>query len=172
MGKDINKIRRSITIALSCLSLTSLGVGYTIAAKSTAGDREFYVTFLTITFGFLGAFVKLVGGIHGFKRTFHSGSIQHMIHHIPPISPQHQSKLANDKAASKVVILSDTHMFHKDVTDKIPACDILIHCGDFTMLGGAAEVNDFVEWFGKLSQCKHKVLIAVCFSFCWCLFLL
>ena len=38
----------------------------------------------------------------------------------------------------KCVILSDSHNQHRDV--ELPAGDILIHCGDFTMGGKEYEI--------------------------------
>lgn len=58
----------------------------------------------------------------------------------------------------KVFAISDTHNQHQKI--HIPECDILIHAGDFTGRGSEIEVMNFLSWFSKLTQVKHKVLIA------------
>ena len=52
----------------------------------------------------------------------------------------------------KIICISDTHGKHHDMD--IPDGDILIHAGDFTMLGLISEVILFNEWLGSL---PHKV---------------
>lgn len=63
----------------------------------------------------------------------------------------------------RFVCLSDTHskLSPKDVESKyfIPPGDILLHAGDFTMKGGALEIETFNEYLGKLPH-KKKVIIA------------
>lgn len=58
----------------------------------------------------------------------------------------------------KIVTFSDTHNKHKKVT--LPECDIAIFAGDATSLGHKHEVENFLNWYGKQYQCKHKVFIA------------
>lgn len=76
-----------------------------------------------------------------------------------------QKLLAKSSSASKVVVISDTHLHHRSLTEKIPACDILIHCGDFSMVGSSKDISDFADWLGTLKQCKHIVVIAVSISY-------
>ncbi len=57
-----------------------------------------------------------------------------------------------------ILHISDTHNKHGQLQD-LPAADVLVHSGDFTLAGTENEVIDFVEWFCDLSY-KHKVLIA------------
>lgn len=57
----------------------------------------------------------------------------------------------------KAVCISDTHNYHNDV--KLPDADILIHAGDFTMVGSLSEVLEFNEWLGKQEH-SYKVVIA------------
>ena len=57
----------------------------------------------------------------------------------------------------KLVLLSDTHGFHRKV--KIPPGDVLIHCGDFTSHGREADVRDFNEWVGTV-PCPVRLCIA------------
>ena len=54
----------------------------------------------------------------------------------------------------KIVCISDTHGKHQDMD--IPDGDILIHAGDFTMLGLVSEVILFNDWLASL---PHKVRI-------------
>lgn len=59
----------------------------------------------------------------------------------------------------RFVAMSDTHCRHRDHVS-LPPGDVLLHCGDFTMKGGLAEVSDFADWLTSLTQYKHKVIIA------------
>lgn len=54
----------------------------------------------------------------------------------------------------RVVCISDTHC--RPV--RVPAGDVLVHCGDMTM-GGRDELDDFARWFNDI-DIKHKVVIA------------
>ena len=58
----------------------------------------------------------------------------------------------------RMVCISDTHMRHETL-DPLPDGDLLIHCGDFSSTGRAADVFGFCEWFAD-QQHKHKILIA------------
>lgn len=57
----------------------------------------------------------------------------------------------------KCVILSDSHNQHRDI--ELPAGDILIHCGDFTMGGKENEITDFLKWLGEIEKNYQKVFI-------------
>ncbi len=57
----------------------------------------------------------------------------------------------------RIVAISDTHGKHDQI--KLPAGDILIHAGDMTMSGTAAQVKSFGEWFSAQTQFKHRVAI-------------
>lgn len=57
----------------------------------------------------------------------------------------------------KVVCISDTHNLLRHMS--IPDGDVLVHAGDFTMQGRAAEINEFNEQLARLPH-KHKVVIA------------
>ena len=65
------------------------------------------------------------------------------------------------KEAGKVrfVCISDTHTRTKDLAEKIPEGDVLIHAGDFTNVGEMAAVKAFSEFLESLPH-KHKVVIA------------
>jgi len=47
----------------------------------------------------------------------------------------------------KLVFLSDTHNKHNKL--RIPECDILFHCGDWTGMGYKHEVERFAAWLDK-----------------------
>jgi len=50
----------------------------------------------------------------------------------------------------KIVTISDTHRFHKEVD--LPEGDLLIHAGDFTSMGSVEDVEDFLIWLKKKSR--------------------
>jgi Icc-related predicted phosphoesterase len=58
----------------------------------------------------------------------------------------------------KIVIISDTHNKHKQLT--LPDADCIIHCGDSTSVGKEHEIHDFFKWYSGLTQYKYKILIA------------
>ena len=57
-----------------------------------------------------------------------------------------------------ILHLSDTHNQHRQLTD-LPNADILIHSGDFTIVGTEQETIDFLNWFCDLPY-RHKIFIA------------
>jgi Icc-related predicted phosphoesterase len=57
----------------------------------------------------------------------------------------------------KLVIISDTHTKHAAL--KIPECDVLVHCGDFTWTGEFEGVCSFVRWLER-QPATHKICIA------------
>ncbi len=57
----------------------------------------------------------------------------------------------------KFIAISDTHCRHRSL--KLPKGDVLLHAGDITYRSDKKEVEDFLDWFGKLPY-KHKVFIA------------
>jgi Icc-related predicted phosphoesterase len=59
----------------------------------------------------------------------------------------------------KICIISDTHNKHKRL-GALPNADMIIHCGDFTSVGHAHEVQDFMGWYSHLPQYKYKLIIA------------
>ena len=68
---------------------------------------------------------------------------------LPPSVPE-SNKL-------KFLCLSDTHGHHDDI--QLPAADVLLHTGDFTMRGRIEEIEDFNNWLGTLPY-EHKIVIA------------
>ena len=59
----------------------------------------------------------------------------------------------------KILHISDTHGFHHDINQELPAADVLVHSGDFTWGGSEAEAVDFMNWLIGLTQFRHKVLL-------------
>ena len=57
----------------------------------------------------------------------------------------------------KILHLSDTHGCHR-VLDKLPEADVVVHSGDFCMVGSEAEAIDFLNWFCDLPY-AHKIFI-------------
>src|SRR5271165_4964342 len=62
----------------------------------------------------------------------------------------------------KIVALSDTHTFHREVPKIMEASgDVLIFAGDFMGSGYRHhEVKDFGEWFSSVGNFKYRVLVA------------
>jgi Icc-related predicted phosphoesterase len=58
----------------------------------------------------------------------------------------------------RITAISDTHGIHYGI-GKLPGGDILIHAGDFSMIGAQSQVYSFVDWFSK-QEYKYKVFIA------------
>lgn len=57
----------------------------------------------------------------------------------------------------KIGLLSDTHDKHNQIY--VDPCDLLLHAGDFTMVGEKREAEKFLKWFGK-QPASIKVFIA------------
>ena len=57
----------------------------------------------------------------------------------------------------KAVIISDTHTFHHELD--LPDADILIHTGDFTLMGTPYEVMEFNDWLAKQDY-ETRIVIA------------
>ena len=57
----------------------------------------------------------------------------------------------------KILHLSDTHNCHHRLRD-LPEADIVVHSGDFCMVGSEQEALDFLNWFCDLPY-KHKIFI-------------
>lgn len=56
-----------------------------------------------------------------------------------------------------IVCISDTHNQLRYI--KVPDGDVLVHAGDFSMQGRAAEIQEFNDQLGRLPH-KHKIVIA------------
>lgn len=57
----------------------------------------------------------------------------------------------------KILHLSDTHGCHRRLID-LPEADIVVHSGDFCMVGSETEAIDFLNWFCDLPY-AHKIFI-------------
>lgn len=57
----------------------------------------------------------------------------------------------------KFVAISDTHCRHRNL--RLPKGDVIIHAGDISYRGEKREIEDFLDWFGKLPF-SHKIFIA------------
>lgn len=60
---------------------------------------------------------------------------------------------------TRIIVISDTHGSHEDLTHSLPYGEILIHCGDFCNRGDAVEALTFMDWFAKLPY-QHKIFIS------------
>jgi calcineurin-like phosphoesterase family protein len=69
-----------------------------------------------------------------------------------------RSKLSVKATKSiRLVLISDTHELHRELD--VPDGDILIHCGDISMMSRSlAAIEDFDDWLGGL---PHKVKLLV-----------
>lgn len=60
----------------------------------------------------------------------------------------------------KITCISDTHNKHHYIdTREFSTTDILIHAGDFTSNGNAAQTLAFLQWYSDLNV-PHKILVA------------
>lgn len=57
----------------------------------------------------------------------------------------------------KILHISDTHSYHHRLRD-LPEADVVVHSGDFCMVGTEKEAIDFFNWFCDLPH-KHKIFI-------------
>ena len=57
----------------------------------------------------------------------------------------------------KILHLSDSHNCHHRLRD-LPEADVVVHSGDFCMVGTEQEALDFLNWFCDLPY-KHKIFI-------------
>ena len=57
----------------------------------------------------------------------------------------------------KILHISDTHNCHHRLRD-LPEADVVVHSGDFCMVGTEQEALDFLNWFCDLPY-KHKIFI-------------
>lgn len=57
----------------------------------------------------------------------------------------------------RIVHISDTHNCHRRLRD-LPEADVVVHSGDFCMVGTEQEAIDFLNWFCDLPY-EHKIFI-------------
>ena len=60
---------------------------------------------------------------------------------------------------TRFVVISDTHNAH-DQLGPLPDADVLLHCGDMTYRGTAAELTDFNRWLGEQRHIQTRLVIA------------
>ncbi len=67
--------------------------------------------------------------------------------------------MANSSGSNttRIVCISDTHSRYNFA---LPAGDILVHAGDFSMTGEQTEVENFIKWLKSLTQYRLKIIIA------------
>ncbi len=76
--------------------------------------------------------------------------------------PTIESSTPHDKTKStRIVCISDTHGKHRSIP--IPACDLLIHGGDFTKSGEVSIIKDLDSFFLELQE-KKLVKEVVCIA--------
>lgn len=81
--------------------------------------------------------------------------VSQVVKKVEPIDPYSTTKPADH---TRFVCISDTHSL-KDFKHPIPEGDVLIHAGDFTMVGKASEVKEFNDFITSQSH-EHKIVIA------------
>ena len=71
----------------------------------------------------------------------------------------------------KILHLSDTHGAHHRLRD-LPEADVVVHSGDFCMVGEEREALDFLNWFCDLATMMiafmgpiSTVLMATCITY-------
>lgn len=57
----------------------------------------------------------------------------------------------------RILHLSDTHGCHPQLRN-LPEADVVVHSGDFCMVGSEQEAIDFMDWFCDLPY-RHKIFI-------------
>lgn len=57
----------------------------------------------------------------------------------------------------RILHISDTHNCHRRLRD-LPEADVIVHSGDFCMVGTEQETIDFLNWFCDLPY-RHKIFI-------------
>lgn len=63
----------------------------------------------------------------------------------------------NRSACLRLVLISDTHERHRKI--EVPPCDVLIHAGDISIVGGVDSYKDFLSWFHSQTA-QHKLFVA------------
>jgi Icc-related predicted phosphoesterase len=62
---------------------------------------------------------------------------------------------------TSLTFMSDSHCRHSEIpADQLPGGDFLIHTGDFTNTGNLTQCREFLTWFEKQTQYKHRIFIA------------
>ncbi|CAF4439172.1 unnamed protein product, partial [Adineta steineri] len=64
---------------------------------------------------------------------------------------------SNAAKTTRIVCISDTHSRYGFT---LPAGDILVHAGDFSMTGEQSEIESFITCLKSLTQYRLKIFIA------------
>ena len=78
-------------------------------------------------------------------------SVRHKVRQVPPLSYD----TPKQEGYTRFVCISDTHN-RTNAATVIPEGDVLLHAGDFSMVGAPGEIEQFVEFMRGLPH-KHKV---------------
>ena len=91
---------------------------------------------------------------------YYNPSISHIPHHIttPLLISVSSNPSPQDPAYVRFVCLSDTHGQHNEMIHSIPAGDVLLFAGDFTMLGRESTIHSFLSWLDG-QPFKTKIII-------------
>src|ERR1700682_3760740 len=74
-----------------------------------------------------------------------------------PFCREGAALLRRHKGTMVLVLFGDTHELHREV--EVPAGDILICVGDFTMFSkNLSAIEDFNDWLGELPH-RHKIVV-------------
>jgi hypothetical protein len=82
--------------------------------------------------------------------------IMYHIYHLILLLRGHPFRPQKDSTPVRVVCLSDTH---DRVVENVPDGDLLIHAGDLTTDGTAADIQRQIDWLDSLPH-RHKVVVA------------
>eukprot|EP00038_Savillea_parva_P016149 m.16144 g.16144 ORF g.16144 m.16144 type:complete len:300 (-) comp3356_c0_seq2:90-989(-) len=74
-------------------------------------------------------------------------------------APTADNKTPQPPNTLRLVCVSDTHARHDELPSPLPNGDVLIHAGDFSSMGEAGQIEDFIQWMDSQPH-KHKVVIA------------
>ena len=72
----------------------------------------------------------------------------------------------SDPDVIRILAISDTHNKHTDIWE-LPNADILVHGGDFTMVGAQKWIESYDEWIGEIVGKQHKFKYAVLIAGCY-----
>ena len=77
-------------------------------------------------------------------------------HIIAPMLTHRMKPFQYEPLGIRIIAISDTHGHHRGLD--MPAGDVLIHAGDFTLHGKREHIDDFNEWLGELPY-KYKFVV-------------
>ncbi len=65
-----------------------------------------------------------------------------------------------DPNVIRILTISDANNLHSDIPD-LPDADILMHGGDFTMVGALKSIEAYDQWIGEIVRKQRKFKYAV-----------